>query len=418
MKFRRNPPVKKTLPDPVELDVLRFSHDGRGIAEQDGRIVMISGAMPGERVVAKIDKANTRLWQGHTLAVKISSPDRVKPFCVHYQQCGGCQLQHMDLEAQYDIKRRAVSDHLKRNGIDVGSFAPVPVITSPPFGYRHRARLHVSAKGQPGFHNAQGNQVIPVQHCPVFTRPLSDAFEQLSKNAPLKGLKQLEVVVDDCHNTGAVAVKGQPDAIASFHRWVTSQGWVWNQPLRYYAADQVVTAYPGDFTQVNRAVNQKMLETGALWLNLTSHDRLLDLFCGSGNVAYFFKDKVKALVGLEASESAIKQARAVAGNDPDCQFGVLDLFREDISKATLVRDLNPNVAVLDPPRAGAENICRTISSLPTLEKILYISCDPATLARDIGLLQQTNWRLSQLALADMFPQTKHVETIVLLEKKK
>ncbi|TCS39815.1 class I SAM-dependent RNA methyltransferase [Reinekea marinisedimentorum] len=415
MRFRRNQPAKKPLPEPLELDILRFSHDGRGIAEKDGRIVMVAGALPGERVTARIDKANTKLWQGHAMTVHQPSEARTEPHCAHFRQCGGCQLQHMTLASQHEIKRTAVMDHFRRNGIELPE-APA-MIESPPFAYRHRARLHVSGKGQIGFHNAQGNQVVPVQQCPVFTEQLAAAYEQLRTAAPLKGLTQLELVVDDSCKMGAVAVKGKPEALERFHRWVEQQGWVWNQPLSYAAGEKTVTAYPGDFTQVNRAANLKMLETGAQWLNLNTGDRLLDLFCGSGNVAYFLSHRVGSLVGLEASEAAIRQAKAVQNGDAHCQFEVADLFQVDVSGMTLVRDLNPNVVVLDPPRAGAENICRHISKLTGLDKILYISCDPATLARDINLLQQADWCLSKLALVDMFPQTKHVETIALLEKK-
>lgn len=414
MKFRRTGAVKKPLPDRVNLNVLRLSHDGRGIAERDGRVVMVSGALPGEQVIAKIEKGNTKLWQGKTVELLNQSPERIKPPCKVFSQCGGCQLQHMSLDGQHQVKKQAVTDHFKRNNIDLPEVVDLISLTS--FEYRHRARLHVSSSGQLGFHAEQGNKVVAFASCAIFTPALTEAVSQLTSQAPLKGMKQLEVAVDDFGKIGLKAIKGRPEAVEALNSWAEESQWVVGKPLNYQAGSKTVMANPGGFTQVNRAVNQKMLETGANWLGLDKSDRLLDLFCGSGNVAYFMKDQVSAVVGLEASEDAISQAIAVRETDLHCQFEVSDLFTEDISNLSLVRELNPNVAVLDPPRAGAELVSKNIKHLSSLNKILYISCDPATLARDVKIIKQANWHLSKLALVDMFPQTKHVETMVLLEK--
>ncbi|WP_187265395.1 class I SAM-dependent RNA methyltransferase [Reinekea thalattae] len=413
----RRPATKQVLPENLTLSVLRFSHDGRGIAQHKGRVVMLANALPGEQVVAKIEKANAKLWQGRAIDVETASEHRIQPVCGYVGRCGGCQLQHMPIALQHELKQQAVADHFRRNDLTLESPAQsLDVISVADFGYRHRARLHVSKKGALGFHNQQGNEVVAIDGCAVFTEALSQVFEQVRSNAPLVGLSQLEIAVDDYSNIGAVALKGQRQAIDAFHGWVAEQGWHWQQALSYQAGQTVVTALPGEFTQVNRLANQQMQQRASDWLALSDDDRVLDLFCGSGNLAYYFQQKVAQTLGLEASESAIRQANLVKKPDDRVDFAVADLFQADVSQMPLVQNLNPTVAVLDPPRAGAEQICATINQLTSLNKILYISCDPATLARDVKLLHQAGWHLRKVALIDMFPQTKHIETMVLLAK--
>lgn len=414
MRFHRHKKPKTPLPDRLTLDVLRFSHDGRGIAEKDGRVVMVSQALPGEQVVARIEKGNTRLWQGRTLDVITASEQRIKPECSHFGRCGGCQMQHVGHAGQLEIKQQAIADHFRRNGM-----VDLPwqdTLVSKPFEYRHRARLHVSPKGKIGFHNEQGNQVIAIDSCPVFRPELQAAFERVKARAPLAGLKQLELVVDDFHQIGAVALKGRPQAVSGFHDWVRSQDWSVDSPLRYQSGNCQVMASPGEFTQVNREINQTMLQRGADWLELVHEDRLLDLFCGNGNFACFLQNHVSGLLGLEGSSAAISKALSAVERASHSHFDVADLFEVNVSELPLVRELNPTVVVLDPPRAGSEKACQDLLKIKSVEKTLYISCDPATLARDIKILAEDNWHLRKIALIDMFPQTRHIETMVLLDK--
>lgn len=409
---KKSSPVK--LPDPLTLDIVRFSHDGRGIAHHEGRVVMVSNALPGEEVVAKIDRAKSKLWQGETIRVNRVSPLRRSPECPHYLQCGGCQLQHVPAGHQLSIKQQAVVDHLHRNKISVQEW--LDPLTSSEFGYRHRARFHVSRRLNVGFLKARGSDVIDIEHCPVLSAELQAVFSRVKQQAPLEGMGQFELSVDDYGQIGGVALKGTPSAINDFHQWLESQGWHWNIKLRYESGDQVVTALPGEFTQVNRSMNQVMLRQAKDWLQVAPTDRVLDLFCGNGNLSQCLSGQVDCVLGLEYSDSAILQAKESAKLNESIQYEVANLFQVNINDLPAVTSCDPTVAIIDPPRSGAENICQQLSQLSHLRRILYVSCDPATLARDISILNQDKWRLSKVSLIDMFPQTRHIETMALLEK--
>lgn len=405
--------AKARLPDSVEVTIERLSHDGRGIGHVDGRVVMVDNALPGEKIEARIDRGNTKLWQGHVGRYHSTSEQRKTPHCKLYGRCGGCQLQHMSQSDQLALKQQAVSDHFRRNGLpEVPFIAP---LESSPLGYRHRARFHLSNNGVLGFHGKGNNRVIPVDHCPVLSPELQTLFERVRESAPLKGIQQLELTVDDVGRYGASAVKASDRARETFQQWATDQGWLHNI-LTYQAGNYQVTAKAGEFTQVNREMNRQMLEQIRQWLKPVSTDRMLDLFCGNGNISLALRDEVAAVFGLEASGAAIEAAKAAAVQQPNVHFVEADLFTQSLHKRSDLKEFAPTVAVLDPPRAGAELAVRSLSGLAGLTRLVYVSCDPATLTRDLAQLTADHWHLRKARLIDMFPQTRHIETMVLLEK--
>ncbi len=414
MRLRRNHSKPQKLPEPITLDIVRYSHDGRGIGYHEGRVVMVGNAMPGEQVLVSIEKANSKLWQGRVKSMLRASERRQEPRCSHYGRCGGCQLQHVEHTEQLEIKHKTVADHFSRQKIVDLKWQDA--VVSHEFEYRHRARFHVSKAGVLGFHAANGNEVVPIEICPVLVPELQKAMNVARLDAPLKGLIQIELVVDDGGVIGCSVVKGRGDAADKFYAWAESQAWVVKAPLNYRAGEVTVQALPGEFTQVNRQVNSRMLDRGVEWLGPVLDDRVIDLFCGNGNFSYRIEAKVASLLGLEASQEAISHANAVTQKPKGWKFEEMDLFSSDIQANLSVMQLNPSMAIIDPPRAGAELVCNSLAKMPNLQKILYVSCDPATLARDVNTLQQKRWRLKKIALIDMFPQTRHIETMVLLEK--
>ncbi|EAR10339.1 class I SAM-dependent RNA methyltransferase [Reinekea blandensis] len=412
-RFQSKP--KSRIPSTVELTIERLSHDGRGIGHVDGRVVMVDNALPGEVIEAGIDQGNTRLWQGHVRRYLSVSEQRQEPVCHLYGQCGGCQLQHLSATDQLALKQQAVQDHFHRNRLPAIGFTD-PLVSAP-VGYRHRARFHLSKSGTLGFHGARGRQVIPVEQCPVITTELQALLDRVRREAPLKGLQQLELTVDDAGKAGARAVKASDSARQAFEQWQNAQDWL-TEELTYQAGTQVVTARPGDFTQVNREINQQMLKQIRQWLQPREDDRLLDLFCGNGNISLAMLDEVAAILGLESSGPAIEAAKAAVKHHPKAQFLEADLFTSCLQVRPQVAEFAPTIAVLDPPRAGAEQVVQWLSELPSLTRLVYVSCDPATLARDLAQLTADHWHLRKAGLIDMFPQTRHIETMVLLKKNK
>jgi 23S rRNA (uracil1939-C5)-methyltransferase len=415
---RKRRPIQKSqrLPEPIELEIERYSHDGRGIGIFQGRVVMVANAMPTERVKVKIEQANTKLWQGKAIEYLQKSESRQEPICSFYGECGGCVLQHVPQQDQRELKQKALADHLRRNDVKVKEWAePIASVTK---SYRHRARFQVSKKGEVGFYNIKGNRIVTIDHCSVVQEEINSALKLLQANAPLEGVKQVEIVIDDHKQLGIAVIEGSGVAKKAIEQWGIEQGWVAAEPLQYKAAGAETLAVPGNFTQVNRGVNAEMIEQAKAWLSINDSDRLLDLFCGNGNVSLPFSNDVHSILGLEASDKAIELAMQSPSRQENSQYQVANLINTKLEDLPNVVDFEPTCVILDPPRAGAELVVNNMNALPSIQKILYISCDPATFARDLSTLVSDKWHLRKVGVMDMFPHTRHIESMALLEKKK
>lgn len=377
---------------------------------------MVSGALPKEQVVVKVEQANSKLWQGSVLKIEEKSMERATPVCAHYEQCGGCQQQHLLHQTQLDLKQQAIADQLQRSGMVVKQWA-LPLV-SKPFEYRHRARFHVNKAGDIGFFEAKKKSVVAIRSCPVLRPELNKAFQLLRERAPLKGIIELEITIDDFGLIGLKVGHGAADAIKLLQEWAQLNDFEVTQPLIYKAGEHTVRASVGDFTQVNRDINRRMIEQVRQWLQLTQQDRLLDLFCGNGNFSVALADGVLSVIGVEGNQKAISNAIAAAEHVDNLAFAVHDLFTENAMNIPAITDSDSSVVILDPPRVGAESVCKVLATRKEIGKILYVSCDPATLARDLSYFGRSKWRLSKVGLIDMFPQTRHVETMALLERSK
>ncbi|MBU2865109.1 methyltransferase [Reinekea forsetii] len=416
MRNSRRSPKKANLPAPFELEIDRYSHDGRGIGIHQGRVVMVSNAMPGEQVQVKLEQANTKLWQGKAVKHFTQSDRRQQPTCQYYGECGGCVLQHVPVSDQVALKQSALEDHLRRNKVPHDALAEP--ISIEKVAYRHRARFQVSKKGEVGFFNVKGNRIVPISQCAVVVPSINDALNIVKREAPLEGVKQLELVIDDTDQLGISVVEGSGASKSALAQWGEKQGWVSQAPLQYRSAGAQTWAKPGSFTQVNRRVNTAMIEQAKAWLDLDASDRVLDLFCGNGNVSLPFAKNVEAILGLEANQEAIDMAMNSEQANQQTRYCVANLFTSPLKDIPEIAQFNPTAVILDPPRAGAEAVVKNMNTLPTVQKILYISCDPATLARDIAELIHDKWHLRKVGVMDMFPHTRHIESMALLEKKK
>lgn len=405
---------KKSLPVPITLTIEKFSHDGRGIGFHQGRVVMVENAMPGEQVTLKVTHAKTKLWQGESISWVVQSDERVTPKCAHYLTCGGCQQQHIPHDVQITLKQAAIDNQFSRHKLTIQNWA-LPII-SKPYAYRHRARFHVGKKGEIGFRQRQGHQVVNIQDCPVLEPELARCFNIVVSEAPLDGIREFELMVADDGAFGLSASEGPKKATDDLMVWANSKEFITDAPLNYRSGEHPVFAYPGQFTQVNRDINRQMLEQVRVWLQLTQHDRLLDLFCGNGNISMALADDVSAILGLEGNESAIDLATQASRSKHNVNFACANLFLQMPFERADVKKLDPTVVVIDPPRAGADAVCQALAKTK-VNKILYVSCDPATLARDLSYFNSTHWHLRKAGLVDMFPNTRHIETMVLLERK-
>ncbi|WP_164880877.1 23S rRNA (uracil(1939)-C(5))-methyltransferase RlmD [Aestuariirhabdus litorea] len=442
MKFYQQPGRSRQQPQkPVRVHVEGMTHDLRGIARHEGKPLFIDNALPGEQVSVRIERRHGRYLEGRALHIEEASRERVSPRCQHFGRCGGCSLQYLDSQAQLTHKEQAVLGQLER-------FAAVqpdqlaPPLGSQPFGYRSRARLAVYYHRKQkqllvGFREARSRQVISLAQCPVLApelecllQPLQQligslkAFDQVSHLELLLGERGPAVLFrhlqplceEDQQRLQAFAEQHlqqlylQGDS-HSVHCFWSREG---NPRLSYpLSAFSLSLAYqPLDFTQVNRPLNEAMVTRAMEWLDPGPGERVLDLFCGLGNFSLPAARLGAEVVGVEGSATMVQRAQlnAQSAGIETARFHVLDLTEEGV-----LRSLCPNgvdKVVLDPPRAGA---AETISDICQLgpASILYISCDPATLARDAGLLRDRAYRLQRLCVMDMFPQTGHIESMAL-----
>jgi 23S rRNA (uracil1939-C5)-methyltransferase len=423
-----------------------LDQEGRGIAHRDGKAIFVEGALPGERVTAAIHRNKPTFEIGRVATVLKEAPSRTRPRCLHFGVCGGCALQHVDLATQVAVKQRVLEDalwHIGRVKPDV-MLSPVH---GPPWRYRHRARFtvrYVPKKGGVlvGFHEKRSSFVADMRSCEVVPEriskllpPLRELVDRLSirqrlpqielaigETADVLVLRVLEPPssVDegmlrafaDEHRLFLYLQRGGPDTAAAFH---PPEG----ADLYYTLPEFDVRIYfrPTDFTQVNHPVN-RVLVRRAMWL-LAPHanERIADFFCGLGNFALPIARSGAEVVGIEGSEALLVRARENAvrnGLERRMRFEAMDIFKIDAERLTRLGHFDR--MLIDPPRDGAVELVKAIGDNAP-QRIVYVSCNPGTLARDAAVLVHTKgYRLEAASVVNMFPHTAHVESIALFTK--
>jgi len=432
-----------------EATITDFTHDGKGVARIDGKAVFVSGALPDERVRLRIRRRHRNYDEAEVVELLDRSPHRVEPRCPHFGQCGGCSLQHLDAAAQIDMKQRALAGNFARIG-KVEPQAWLPPLTDQPWGYRRRGRLSVRAvakKGRVlvGFREESNPRfVADIGRCEVVHPALGTKIallaERLGALDAAADIPQIEFAAGD--DTVALVFRhmkplGEYDreALADFGRQhgfavylqpggVSSVHPLWPERPRLAfrlpaggGADAVELAFePLDFVQVNAGMNRRMLARAMDLLDPQPGDRVLDLFCGLGNFTLPIARRVAEVAGVEGEHGLVARAAQNAQRNgiANARFHVANLF-EDQRGASWAREPWDKL-LLDPPRAGADKLLEYLPHKAT-RRIVYVSCHPASLARDAGILvERHKFRLVSAGVMDMFPHTAHVESIALFER--
>lgn len=426
----RNAPMP--APD-TAVEITALSHDGRGIARLDGKAMFIEDALPGESVRFRIHRRRREYDEAQVTEVLQASPQRVEPRCRHFGICGGCALQHLAPEAQVAAKQQTLLDNLERIGGLKSERIAAPLL-GPVWGYRRRARLSAyrdpSGKVLVGFTERHRHRVTDILHCDVLDPKVGGLIDRLSEL--LSGLSipdkipQLEVSVGDDATVLAMRVMAAPsDAdraqLATFGEQhglrIILQGEGTPPELHYRLPEPGVEIafQPADFIQVNGEMNRRLVQLAVDALDPQLDEDVLDLFSGLGNFTLPLARRAKSAVGVESEAGLVTRARQNAASNgfTNADFETANLFDEkqhgQWAKRQYARIL------LDPPRAGAREI---IAQFPKLKarRIVYVSCHPATLARDAQLLAEQGWRLTQAGVLDMFPHTAHVESMAVFDR--
>lgn len=425
----------------LEARIESLSDDGRGIVECDGKSYLIRYVIPGERVRFSPNGKRRGQHEGRVEEVIESSPMRTTPRCAHFGVCGGCSVQHILSSGQVEIKQQRLIRQLASGNVTPESVA-LP-ITGPQWGYRRKARLGAKwvAKKRAalvGFRENYGNHIAVLSHCEVLHPSIGGrllALRSLIGSLAAKtSIAQIEVAVGTqsaalvFRHTGPLGEEDKHRLIEfskayDFSVFVQSGGpetvlalWPREPPRLTYALpdfDLVFEFEPLEFTQVNPETNRHLVARVVEWLKPDPSDRVLDLFCGLGNFTLPLARQGAEVVGLEGSDELVARARGNAGrnNVVSAQFYAVDLSDETASKFWLAQRWDR--VLLDPPRSGAASIIESFSPREH-QRIVYVSCNPASLARDADILvNRLGYRLDKTSIVDMFPQTSHVESVSL-----
>jgi 23S rRNA (uracil1939-C5)-methyltransferase len=441
---RRN--RRQKLPaEPIELAVESLGHDGRGIARIDGKVIFVDGALPGETVRAQYTKKHSKFDEAKCIEViSGSSEDRVEAKCPHFGLCGGCSLMHMTPESQLALKQQTLQEHLTH----FGQLSPetwLPPLTGPLWGYRRKARLgvkYVAKKDRVlvGFREKGTPYLAMLDQCEVLDQRvgarLADIGQMIAGLSAHNRIAQIEVAMDEGHV--ALVFRNLDPLSESDQHTLTNFGqanefWIYLQPggpdtvtpiwpaspqLSYEPQPGLSLNFePGDFTQVNTGINEKMIPYALELLDVSENDRILDLFCGLGNFTLPLATKVNEVVGVEGDEALVRHARQNAINNAldNAIFEQADLTKTELKDYPWAK-AGFNKILLDPPRSGAFEVLHQLAALGA-ERLVYVSCNPATLARDAGeLVNQHGYILVSTGVMDMFPHTTHVESIALFVK--
>ena len=424
-----------------------FSHDGRGIARINGKATFIQGALPGETVEFRYLRRKKAFDEGMTLSVITGSKHRVEPHCAHYGVCGGCSLQHLASAMQIHEKQALFLNILSR----IGHCQPDVVLQplqGPVWHYRHKARLSVrydekTASVCLGFREKNDpSHITDLQQCPVLHKRV---------DAELLNIRQLIASFQEPHSIAQVEVavgddevalvfrhlsplcKGDEESLIAFaerthFRMFLQSGSLDTVSLFYPKQASEYLSYslpsegiefhfhPTDFIQVNAALNRLMIPQALELLALKPEDRVLDLFCGLGNFSLPIAKYCTKVMGIEGSDRMVQRARMNAANNQVTHVEFLKANLYDESVFALLYQQQANKILLDPPRAGAFEIVKCIEKMDP-QRVVYVSCNPATFARDADILvNEKGYRLTQAGVMDMFPHTEHVESIALFEQ--
>jgi 23S rRNA (uracil1939-C5)-methyltransferase len=400
-----------------ELTLTTLTYGGEAMGRlPDKRAVFVPFGLPGEHVRVRLTEEKRGFARGELIEILEPSPARIAPRCKHFGVCGGCHYQHLPYEAQLKAKADILRDQLTR----IGKFdnPPVlPTVGSPsPWNYRNHVQFHLSGDGKLGFVPARGAGVIPISECHLPEAPLNDLWPQLEfepgaevERVSLRAGDELMLLLEsDSPEAPELEVEAGISVVHLYEEHPVVMAGEAALRMRVLERDFQVSA--ASFFQVNTAMAEKMVEHVLSKLP-AELDTVLDLYCGVGLFSAFLAPRCKRLIGVESSESACEDFAVNLD-----EFEGVELYEGAAEDLILHLEAQPALVLVDPPRAGLER--QTLDSIlkmnpPTL---LYVSCDPSTLARDAARLVAGGYRLVEVTPFDLFPQTYHIESISLFQR--
>ncbi|MCO7223891.1 23S rRNA (uracil(1939)-C(5))-methyltransferase RlmD [Pleionea sp. CnH1-48] len=437
---------RKPIPElPVEVTIEKLSHEGRGITHIDGKTVFVDNALPGEKIMMKYARVSSKFDEGYSEEILEPSESRIEPACSNFEICGGCSLQHMSSADQISFKQSILAEHFNHfGGIEPNEW--LEPLQADTLGYRKKARLgakYVMKKETclVGFREKRSSFLAEISDCPVLVKsvdrlimPLRELIGSLDSR---QSTPQIEIAVGDKQTAlvvrhmeplsdgdqaawmafakeHEVELYFQPKGPTTVHK-VLPEGSEERLTYRLDDFDVELRFHPMDFTQVNASINQKMVKLAIELLAPEPGDKVLDLFCGLGNFTIPLATQCDHVVGVEGVDTMVERGYENASHN---QLSNVDFYQADLQKDFSDKEWAKDgfdKILIDPPRSGALDVVQYLPKFGA-KRIVYVSCNPATLARDAGVMKEHGYKLLQAGVMDMFPHTAHVESIAVFEK--
>ncbi len=442
-----------------EVDIYSLGTSGEGVGRQDGFTVFVPGALPGERVRIKIDEIKKSYATGKLLEVLRTSKDREKPLCPIYEQCGGCQLQHLSYEGQLKIKRQQVIDAVTRIGKQQDLFVEPTIGAASPWNYRNKMQFpigrnkgaiiigcfatgsheiidtencHIQKEGNNEIINAV-REIISKLHIPVYDEDshrgvLRHVVGRVGKDGSLMVAIVTATQKMPHEKEFVKLLRAKLPKVVSIHQNIQTYhnnvimgkdtNLLWGRPTIQDSIGRLsFHISPRSFFQVNTSQAEVLYSKALEYANLTGNEIVIDAYCGTGTITLFLAQKALKVYGIEIVKPAILDARKNArdNNVRNAEFIIGDATK--VMPRLYQQGVQPDVVVVDPPRAGCTPVVLKTFADMKPQKIVYVSCNPASLARDIAILDDLGYKALKVQPVDMFPNTSHVETITLMSRK-
>lgn len=405
----------------LEVNLTGMAYGGDAFGRlPDGRAVFVPFGLPGERVRVRLVDEKPRYARAELLEVLETSSERISPRCVHFTTCGGCHYQHMPYEAQLESKRRILRDQLER----IGKFVAPPVeptVSSPrPWNYRNHVQFHLTTHGELGYHLANSKTVFPVRECHLPEPAINTTWPQLEFE-PIQGLERIGLrlgqeddlqLILESQDLQAPELSVEELPLSVVH--LSPAG-----PLVLAGSDHIFikvldrsfVVSAGSFFQVNSLMAEAMVEHLLENLPLSDQAIILDVYCGVGLFSAFLAGRSARVIGVESSPQACEDFSVNLD-----EFDNVELYEAPAEDALPAIQARPDILIVDPPRSGIDR--RALDGILGMKVpfLAYVSCDPATLARDGHRLAQGGYRLKHITPFDLFPQTYHIESISFWER--
>lgn len=410
----------------MQVKIHGITHKGEGVGKNDGKATFVPLAIPGETVDIEIIQERSRFARGRLKRVLEPSPDRVEPECPHFPACGGCHFQHVHYPRQLELKRQIVQDNLQRIAGITEDVKPV-VASSKPWNYRNKVTWHVRGN-ELGYYQEGSHELLPISACQIISKSIqaiSSELRNFLNQHPMAGSGEITLRFSDTTGDSMLVLSGFPNIPAAWQKLnsLTASGvYIKNGQIRVLWGSEYWQEKLGimnfmvpatSFFQVNNSQAEQIIACLSRVLPLNKDMHLVDLYCGVGAITLNLASQVKKVTGIEEFAPSIKYARLNAERNgienADFHCGSCETLFPELSEPM-------DVIVVDPPRAGCHpDVIKAIVHQEP-EHIAYVSCNPGTLARDLGRLKESGYTPTLIQPIDMFPQTYHVETVVLMSR--